>query len=68
MHCTVQVSRVLGEGGAEDPGNSSLLSLPARVVRESSALLRLYTALRGVAGMKFTEEEVRRSVQYSVVL
>jgi len=27
-------------------------------VRQASALLRLYTALRGVAGMKFTEEEV----------
>jgi integrator complex subunit 2 len=34
-------------------------ALPAGAVREASALVRLYTALRGVAGMKFTEEEVR---------
>ena len=28
-------------------------------VRESLAILRLFTALRGIAGMKFTEEEIR---------
>ena len=50
-----RVGTVLEEGGQ---GGSSLLPLPAGVVREASALLRLYTALRGVAGMKFTEEEV----------
>ena len=50
-----RVGTVLEEGGQ---GGSSLLLLPAGVVREASALLRLYTALRGVAGMKFTEEEV----------
>jgi len=38
-------------------------ALPAGVVREASALVRLYTALRGVAGMKFTEEEVREPQQ-----
>ena len=51
----LEESREGGEGGE---GGSSLLPLPAGVVREASALLRLYTALRGVAGMKFTEEEV----------
>ena len=53
-----RVSTVLEEGGQGGQGGSSLLPLPAGVVREASALLRLYTALRGVAGMKFTEEEV----------
>ena len=28
-------------------------------LRDSLALLRLFTALRGIAGMKFTEEEVK---------
>ena len=28
-------------------------------VRESLAILRLFTALRGIAGMKFTEEEIK---------
>ena len=28
-------------------------------VRDSLALLRLFTALRGIAGMKFTEEEIK---------
>lgn len=32
--------------------------LPAECVREGSALLRLFMALRGIAGMKFTEDEV----------
>lgn len=49
---------MLSKGGIQDTESSTLLSLPSQVVRESSALLRLYTALRGVAGMKFTEEEV----------
>ena len=34
-------------------------SLDVTKVRESLGLLRLYTALRGIAGMKFTEEEIR---------
>ena len=34
-------------------------NLNVTCVRESLALLRLLTALRGIAGMKFTEEEVR---------
>jgi len=33
--------------------------LPAKCVRESLALLRLFTALRGIAGMKFSEEEIK---------
>ena len=33
-------------------------TIPASLLRHSLALLRLYTALRGVAGLKFTEDEV----------
>ena len=47
-----RVELVLGVAGEGDP-------LPPGVVRAASALLRLYTALRGVAGMKFTEDEVQ---------
>ena len=54
----IHKGKVLEEGREGGQASSSLLPLPAGVVREASALLRLYTALRGVAGMKFTEEEV----------
>ena len=33
--------------------------LDVTCVRESLAILRLFTALRGIAGMKFTEEEIK---------
>ena len=33
--------------------------LDVTCVRDSLSLLRLFTALRGIAGMKFTEEEIR---------
>ena len=33
--------------------------LPGHLVLQSSTLLRLYTALRGIAGLKFNENEVR---------
>ena len=46
-----RVARLLGEEGEEEV-------LGAAAVREAAALLRLFTALRGVVGMKFTEEEV----------
>eukprot|EP00092_Neocalanus_flemingeri_P019401 GFUD01021015.1.p1 GENE.GFUD01021015.1~~GFUD01021015.1.p1 ORF type:complete len:1102 (+),score=357.95 GFUD01021015.1:297-3602(+) len=48
-----QVSVVLEQCGEEGR------DLPANCVRKGLALLRLFTALRGIAGMKFTEEEVK---------
>jgi len=56
----VELSRRVGEVGGDPTHSSSTLPPPLGpgAVREASALLRLYTALRGVAGMKFTEEEV----------
>jgi len=38
-------------------------TIPASLLRHSLALLRLYTALRGVAGLKFTEDEIRMLVE-----
>ena len=46
-----QVTHVLDQSPGEN--------LNVTCVRDSLALLRLLTALRGIAGMKFTEEEVR---------
>jgi len=48
-----RVSQVLEQCGEEGR------DLPAKCVRESLALLRLFTALRGIAGMKFSEDEVK---------
>jgi len=48
-----QVSQVLEQ--CEEDGRD----LPAKCVRKSLALLRLFTALRGIAGMKFSEDEVK---------
>ena len=48
-----QVSQVLEQCGEEGR------DLPGNCVRNSLALLRLFTALRGIAGMKFSEEEVK---------
>jgi len=48
-----RVSLVLDQCGEEGR------ELPAKCVRESLALLRLFTALRGIAGMKFSDEEVK---------
>ena len=46
-----QVSQVLEQCGEEGK------YLPGNCVRNSLALLRLFTTLRGIAGMKFSEEE-----------
>ena len=42
--------------------------MPANCVRESLALLRLFTALRGIAGTKFREVEVKLLVGRTLVL
>jgi len=52
-HLSRKVSQILSL--CEEEGRD----LPSNCVRESLALLRLFTALRGIAGMKFSEEEVK---------
>ena len=48
-----QVSQVLEQCGEEGR------DLPSNCIRNSLALLRLLNALRGIAGMKLIEEEVK---------